>query len=208
MKRIKVVLTLLCCCCLLLTGFSPYIHNEENKIHVSQELNKEGFPESVTINGKEKIVNVISWEEYYRNEYNSNHLVVISDEIDQNPIEIHNKLEPITIHKDNIIGEILLYVGDKIAGKIIGEVFVYLVNSGIARTVALKAFAAVGAVMPYLALATIGISYAFTIYNTITGIVKVNSLQNSSGCVWNGPQIGGNWVCPFKTSFIPSNKKV
>lgn len=208
MKRIKSFLLLLAYF-MLLTGFSPLPNETEiNNVTVSGELEEHGFPKYVSVNGKKQDVRVVTWDEYYNDK--SDDLLIILDyettyeEVSSSKLQTSIS-QPTNNHDTEILflGEVLVFVGKTIVGRIIGDAFVYSVQSGIAKTVALKAFAAISTIIPYAALAVIGVAYAYTVYETIKGIVTVTSLQNRDGCVWNGPRIGGRWICPFRIYFDP-----
>lgn len=36
------------------------------------------------------------------------------------------------------------------------------------------------------------------IMNVVNNSPELKYLTNSAGCVWNGPTMGGRWICPMR----------
>lgn len=192
MKRLK-RLTVLFCVFVLLTGFTP---NESFDLTSSSKnsLNSKDFPETVIINNEIKNVRIVTEEEY--NLDTSDDYLIILDYGDTLTYQEDSVLLTTNVETNGLLKEIVVFVGNHVAGKIVDKGFVYLVNSPITQAIAIKAATAVAAAIPYVALFAIGATYVLTTYYVISEMVTYKGAYNSSGCFFNGTYPRGTWVCP------------
>lgn len=193
---------------LIVTSSTMTVNAETNNDSSSYELFAgtidDEFPETVTINGEEKNVRVVTLEEY-NSDTSGDFLILINDgshgevsllDYNEANLSINSFGLASSIQPFGWLDRIAIYLADKVVGYVVEKGIEYLVTSGVGKAVFTKAATAFLAVWPYALAIAAGVAIAYMVYKAAT--YSVSKVTNSSGCVWSGPRVGGVWMCPMR----------
>ena len=170
--------------------------NTVTPVQAMQVSQEDVFPETVVVDGVERKVREVTWEEYGLD--NSGDFLVVVNKEPQIPVL--SNLAPKVVQY-GVIEKVAVWVADQLAGYILTKGFEYLVGSVITKTAALNAYQAIIAAFTanWLLISLVVIVTVVVLVNTVNTVYAPDRVINNNQCVWNGRnQYQGTWLCPMR----------
>lgn len=140
------------------------------------------IPSTIEINGVEKNVKIVTWEEYHL-DVSGDFLVVISDS--------NSQLQPASIVK-----KVAYFIGNQIAGYIVEKGIEVIVSATISAAKSASAAGYLLGLTPWALMVGVGLAAAYMIW--ASGEPQIVGYTNFGGCRWSGPNLyNGQWICPM-----------